>query len=807
MRVSSRLSVQPPLLAIGMISAAALAYEILLIRLFAIVHWHQSVEIVISLALLGYGASGTLLSLLGDRVRRDAVTVFVANAVLFGLSALVCVLIAQLLPFDPMAVASDRGQVLWLAAMFVLLSVPLFAAANSIGSMLWCFEAQIPRIYGVDLLGAGAGALLVLPGLWLLHPQALLVVVSLAALASAWLASRLMVSRLPWLLLLSAAAAALLVLLFGLSLGSVALMQPAPYKDMARALATDGAVIEHASSGPAGSLTVVRNEQVPFRYAPGLSLQSLALPPAAAAVFVDGDRIGARPLVDSGLDDNAYQRDRLSALPYLLLDAPRTAVLRAGGGDAVAQSLSLGAGDIAAVESNPQLAALNCDSAGACGHPRVSWHTQSARAFIATSAQRFDLVRLDVTPDITGLDALSIDFDLTREAMSDYLDILDPAGLLVINGPLRYPPALSIRLLATARDALLERGYASPDQHIAMLRGWRDFTLLVSPRPLTERHDAAIRSFANRLGFDLVWLATMTADEANRYRQLPRPAYFDGARAVFVAASAAGMGIGSASDDRPYPYRFSEWSAAARLLIDLFSGREVATQSGVDVGVVLGMLTVTVAAVTALVLIVLPLLPGSSISRSPTGARLRVLVYFAGIGVAFLFVEIAWIQRLRLFIGQPVLAATTVLAAFLVFAGLGSLWSQRRPVEMERRLLWLAVSVIGLLSLFYLWALPAWLDHWSMLPTVWRMLVAFILMAPLAFAMGIPFPLGLRRFSRVSTGVVPWAWAINGSASVISAALAPLVAASAGFSGLVALAVFCYLVIAALLPAQGMSVR
>jgi spermidine synthase len=807
MPVTYHLPVRPPLWAIGMISAAALAYEILLIRLFAIVHGHHSVEIVISLALLGYGASGTLLSLLGDRVRRHAVTVFVANAMLFGLSALVCVLVAQSLPFDPMAAASDRAQVWSLAAMFVLLSVPLFAAANSIGSMLWCFEAQIPRIYGVDLLGAGAGALLVLPGLWLLHPQALLLVVSLAALVSAGLASRLLAARTPWLWVLSVAATGLIGLLFGLSSGSVALMQPAPYKDMARALATEGVVIEHASSGPAGSLTVLRNEQVPFRYAPGLSLQSLAVPPAVAAVFVDGDRVGARPLADGQADDSEYQRDRLSALPYLLLEAPRTAVLRAGGGDAVAQSVALGAGDIVAVEPNPQLVALNCDAAGACAYPRVDWQTQSERAFIATSKKRFDLVRLDVAPDIAGLDALSIDFGLTREAMSGYLDILEPDGLLVINGPLRYPPALSIRLLATARDALLERGHTSPARHIAMLRGWRDFTLLVSPRPLTDRHDAAIRTFAERLGFDLVWLAAMTADDANRYRQLPRPAYFEGALAVLAAAPAAGAGIGPASDDRPYPYRFSEWGAAARLLLDLFSGREAAAQRGVDVGVVLGMLTVAVAAVSALVLIVLPLLLGSSISRAPTGVRLRVLVYFAGIGVAFLFVEIAWIQRLRLFIGQPVLAATTVLAAFLVFAGLGSLWSQRRRVETERRVLWLAVSVIGLLSLFYLSELSAWLHHWSMLPTAGRMLVAFLLMAPLAFGMGIPFPLGLRYFSRDSTGIVPWAWAINGSASVISAAVAPLVAASAGFSGMVVLAVLCYVAIAALLPAHRITAR
>ena len=116
-------------------------------------------------------------------------------------------------------------------------------------------------------------------------------------------------------------------------------------------------------------------------------------------------------------------------------------------------------------------------------------------------------------------------------------------------------------------------------------------------------------------------------------------------------------------------------------------------------------------------------------------------------------------------------------------------------------MLWLAVSVIGLLSLVYLWVLPGWLANWAALPTAARLFVGFALMAPLAFAMGIPFPLGLRRFGRRAIGVVPWAWAVNGSASVISAAAAPLVAASGGFSSLVWFAVLAYVAIAALLPA------
>jgi hypothetical protein len=793
-------SERPPLLAVGLVSAAALAYEVLLIRVFALVHWHHAVETAISLALLGYGASGSLLALFGERLRRHAAGFFIANAMLFAVTVPLSVEMAQRLAFDPQAIRSDLGHGLELAALCLLLAVPLLAAANCIGMALWRFPARIPRIYGVDLLGAGAGAVLLLAGLWLASPAQLLLLVAVGGLLSAVAAAAALARRRHLAALAAVSVLGVLALYAALP---ESLIRPAPYKDLAQALSAHGAVTEQTLHGPAGSVSVVHNPEVPFRPAAGLSLQSLALPPAQRAVFVDGERVGSLPLANA--HNVQYQRDRLTALPFLLRDGARTLVLNAGSGDAVRQAIALGAARVVAVEPNPQLVALACTqdpglrpaAAGGCADASEAWIAQSARAYVAGRDKAFDLVRLDVAADVAGLDALQIDFDLTRQAISAYLDSLAADGLLAIAGSLRYPPGLSLRLLAAARDAL---GSEVAARQVAMLRGWRDFLLLVSPSPLSPADRAGIRGFADRLGFDLVWLPDIDAAEVNRFRQLPQAAYFRGARAVLAGESGVPV-IQSVGDDRPYPYRFSGvQETIASLLLPSRSGNP--PRAELDSGLIVGLVTLAVAVGGALTLIMLPLLlrRRRRETASRPVSRWRVLAYFGAIGLAFLFIEIAWIQRLRLFLGHPVHAATVVLATFLVCAGLGSLWAQRLSPAARLPALRGAVAVIALSCLLFLAGVPAWLGQWAAAPLPVRALVAAGLVAPLAFALGMPFPLGLARLAASAPAAVPWAWAVNGSASVISAALAPLLSATAGFGALILVALSTYLLIAWVQP-------
>ncbi|MCB1800870.1 MAG: spermidine synthase [Gammaproteobacteria bacterium] len=796
----SRMQSRALLVSIGLIAASALAYEILLTRIFALVHWQHLVAVAISLALLGYGASGTALVLAENMIRRRPALAYVSNALLFGVSGLACIAMAQRISFDPYGLSWDLAQIVPLSATFLVLALPFFAAANCIGLVLMLAGREIPRFYGADLIGAGLGAVAVLIALDWIAVEALLVILLFAGIAGAALGTGALGGR------------PLPVLVAGCAIGLAGLaltppeVRPAVYKDLHRALATLGGELVAESQGVSGVVSIVDNRQVPARTAPGLSLQAMALPPRQAAVFVDGDDAGTLPASAYDTPSTAFLDDLLSALPYRYEKAPeRVAVLDAGTGWRVAQALRSGAQQVTAVEPNRQLAGLVCQwhdrlNSPVCNPQRVDWQVQSARAFMASTSASFDLITLALPGDAAGLDGLRIDHSVTVEAVSAYLARLSDSGILAIEGPTRTPPRLSMRMLATARDALQRAGVAEPSSHIAMLRGWQRFLLLVSPAPLTDADRAATRAFSRSLGFDLVWLPGMRPEEANRYQQLRRPVFHEAAQAVLDRRPTAGPALSGQPviDDAPYPHLSTRWHEAAIGLLTAAAEQ----RAQLDVGVVLGVVTLAIAGLAALVFILMPLLLlrrlGGEIGHH--GMRWRSVAHFALIGAGFLLVEIAWIDRLQLFLGHPVYATTAVLASFLVFAGFGSLWSQRQPAHGTGRRMVVAVTVIAVACVLYVTWVPRLLDRLADLDIALRIGVVAVLLAPLAFAMGIPFPTGLRHLSLRAPGLVPWAWGINGSASVVAAAATPLLGSEIGFSGLILVAAGSYL----LLPLVGL---
>src|SRR5919106_2998291 len=177
------------LAAIALISAAILAYEVLLARLFSIIQWYHFAYMVISIALLGYGASGTFSALARDRLMPRARPAFAVLAALFAVSAIVCFALAQRLPFNPLEIVWDPIQLLLLLALYVLLTLPFFCGAACIGLALACFDAPVGRIYRADLLGAGAGALAIIALLFAIMPDTALKAIGALGLAAAALAS------------------------------------------------------------------------------------------------------------------------------------------------------------------------------------------------------------------------------------------------------------------------------------------------------------------------------------------------------------------------------------------------------------------------------------------------------------------------------------------------------------------------------------------------------------------------------------------------------------------------------------------
>lgn len=786
-----------------LISACAIGYEILLLRVLSIVQWHHFAYMIISLALLGYGASGTFIALARQRLGADIAASFSTFATATALTMLLAFAIGQRVPFNALEIVWDPRQFVHLAAIYLAFFVPFFFAATCIGLALAYLRPQISRIYFLDLSGAAAGAMLVVGALLVASPQTVLRLLVALALLAALAASAGSASR----SILAATHVALLVVLFALPASWLELRM-SPYKPLSQALQVIGSKVLEERSSPLGLLTVVESPEVPLRHAPGLSLLSPHVPPAQLALFTDGDAMSIITRFDGDFEALGHLGDLTASLPYALLDRPDVLVLGAGGGTGVLMALYHGAERVAAVELDPRVIALvrggYADFSGALyDHPRVEAHAVGARSFLAGSTARYDLIEMPqggtaATAGV-GTSALSENYVYTVDAFDACLARLAPGGLLAVTHWISLPPRGNLKLLATAAEALRRSGVEEPGRRIAMIRNWNTATLLVSASDLGPQATAAIRRFAADRSFDTVWYPGMAPDEANRFNRLPGPWLHEGARALVGPAASAFMerykfDIAPATDDRPYFSHFFRWRAFEEIM-----GLRARGGAGlVEWGYLVLVGTVVQAAIAGAVLILLPLARERPVRRRR--GRKRTGAYFFLLGLAFMFLEIALIQKFILFLGHPVYAVAVVLTGLLLFAGAGSAFSPRLDRWTARRpggAIEVVIAGIVSLGLLYLVLLPVVFGSGIVLPDAARIPIALALLAPLAFLLGIPLPLGLARTASQMPEFIPWAWGLNGFASVLGAALATLLAIELGFTAVILLALVLYVLAAA----------
>jgi spermidine synthase len=583
-------------------------------------------------------------------------------------------------------------------------------------------------------------------------------------------------------------------------------LQVSEFKGLSQALRVLGAEQIDQRSSPLGQLTTVKSPSIPFRHSPGLSLNTPGTIPAQLGLFTDADSLSVLTRFDGKLEELAYLDYQSSALPYHLLDQPTVLVLGAGGGADVLQALYSGAGHIDAVELNPLVVELVdgqfADFTGAIYDlPQVTVHNSEARGYVATSSSRYGLIQVALLDSFSassaGLYALSENYLYTVEAFSQYLQHLRPGGILSITRWTKSPPRDGLKIFATAIEALRQAGIADPGRQLVMIRSWNTSTLLVKNEPFSSDALERLKIFCTQRWFDLVFYPGMTGDEANRYNQLRRPWYFEAAghllspdRAVFMDDYK--FNIHPATDDKPYFSHFLKW----KTLPELLALRNRGGMPLLEWGYLILVATLVLALLASFLLVLLPLWLHRRKQPAEGVLSWRFMLYFAAIGTAFMFIEIAFIQKFILFLHHPLYAISVVLCAFLVFAGLGSLMSARwrKHLTLPR-----VTAGIGGFCVLYVFLLPGLFDWLIQIPGIFKIPVSVLLIAPLAFLMGMPFPLGLSRVSNSVPSWIPWAWGINGSASVVSAILATLVAIHMGFVFVVLVAVVLYLLAALVL--------
>ncbi|HEX9179340.1 MAG TPA: SAM-dependent methyltransferase, partial [Burkholderiales bacterium] len=590
-------------------------------------------------------------------------------------------------------------------------------------------------------------------------------------------------------------------------------LRPLEFKELPQMLQVQGVRVLEERWSPLGWITVLESPLVPFRHAPGLSLQAPGALPAQLALLTDGE--GMSPIVGhDGRSSPPYLGYLTSALPYALLERPRVLVLGAGGGAEVLQALAQGADTVDAVELNPQVVELVRErfagfSGGIYRQARV--HVAEARAFVERSPERFDLIQLALLDSFgasaAGVHSLAEGYLYTVEGMGAYLRRLAPGGMLSVTRWVTLPPRDALKLFATAAEALRAARAPDPGAQLVMIRSWKTATLLVKNGAFRLAEIAAVKAFCDSRGFDLAWYPGMREEEANRYNLLERPWFYEGAAGLLSAqrelfTERYKYDLRPATDDRPFFFNFFRWAALPELLA-------LRGQGGLpllDWGYPVLVATLALAVAASALFILMPLWAAQrrhAGELARPGERLRVAAYFAGIGFAFMFVEMALIQKFVLLLGHPIHAAAAIIAAFLVFAGVGSRVSAGFARLLAARLpgprpVAVAAGCIAAIVLLYALVLPALFVPLSSLPQGARLAAAAALVAPLAFWMGMPLPLAIGRLG--GPQLVAWAWGLNGFASVVGAVLATLLAIHLGFNRVLLLAAALYLAAAAAAP-------
>jgi len=768
-----------PLL-IFLTSLATLAFEVLLTRVFSVTLWYHFAFMVVSIAMLGFAASGSLLALFPGLRRLDRIgwyTLALAAALPGGL------ILANTVSFDPVRLAWEWTELLHIVLIYLFLSLPFFCTGIVITTAFSVASDRAGILYGADLIGAGIGSLAILPLLGLVPPEQAVLLLSLLVAAAAVLAGGQALRMTAGLLALTVIA--LLVL-------QPDFIRPkiSPYKGLEAALRYPGARHLRTHLTPFARIDTFRSPAV--RYAPGLSLRYLERLPEQIGISIDGGEVNAvtRTAEPAAL---AFLDALPAALPYAM--GPRREVLALDplGGLPVLLARRNGAERVATVESTPALQrVIREDFSGFSGDIYGSEsRTGLGRSWLAGEVRRFDLI--DIThqgAQPSGVFGIGEDYRLTVEAFREYLKHLTDTGLLAVNLFIIPPPRTELRILATLATALEEIGVRDVDAHVAAIRSWGTITLVAKRTPLSPAEIDAVRRFGRERHFDLAWLPGASAAESNRYVQTRDTDYFRAFHAILSPGERDRFLADYLFDVRPVRDEAPFFSYFLRLdrLADIYRTMGSKWQFFLEEGYLLPALFVQVL-VISLVLVCLPLLAGSDAAKgreSRTGHRL--LPYFALLGLAYMLVEVALIQKLILPLEQPPVAVAAVLASLLVSSGCGSLLGQRFP-RLERPATMLGLALLILLCAGSLPWLITISQPWS-LPL--RSLFFCLMVTLPGFFMGIPFPAGLRLLGRIAPGLIPWAWAVNGTVSVLAPLLAVMAAMATGFRGVLILGAVAY---------------
>lgn len=738
-------------------------------QILSFVQWYHFAYMVISIALLGFGTAGTILSLFKEKFVRQLDKLIPLLMILSGLSMPFVIFLSQadLIRFDMMLFFTGNTQIIKLFATYILFMIPFLTAALAIGTIFSEYTASIGQLYFSNLIGSGIGGLAALILAWYFFPNKITIITGVFAAVS----GLILIS--PCDKKFSLLAFLCLLLLF-FSFIFFPDLKPSEFKGRSKALLLQDAKLITQKPSPHGIVEIISSPMI--RNAEGLSLKFRGEIESGYSVFSNGDAIGN--LISMKKSDSLSFLDFTTAqLPFVMKKRDKVLVLNSGSGVEISRCLKADAAQITAVEPNEALVDILSSDHPALNdsvylNNKVSVYKITARNFLLSNNEKFDLIivpAIDAFGGTSGLYSLREQFDLTIEAIAEMLSKLNPNGVLMVSVWLDYPARNSLKILAAIADAMENKEFKNKKEHLIAIKNWNYLTIAVKQTPITEEEEFRVKDFCNDMFFDIVLFPSSKFEDGDRYNKLYDEQFYQLVDQILSSKIERNnlyenyaFNIAPASDERPFFSQFLRWKNWSLLKQNL----SMHSIPFLELGYVLLYVTLLQIIIAAMVLIILPLFKLGFRGKNKIG----VLVYFAGIGLAYMFIEIIFIQMFSLYFGNPIYSASIVICFMLVFSGIGSYITHKyQTLNNKSKFILIVIIFLFVLQLFLLKEVLFSTAHFAFAP---KLLIAFLLIAPCSFLMGMPFPLELKKISASIPSLVPWAWGINGFASVIATVLA-----------------------------------
>lgn len=759
--------------ALFLISCSVLMLEVALTRVFSFVLWYHMTYLVIGLALLGYGASGTTLATRRDLVTADYRREILRNCAMVSFLAIGALFTAVWLPLNTDDIfKGGYVQIIPLLLTHLLLALPFYFAGNIIGFVLMRNRERTNRLYSADLLGAGAGSLLAVVLInYLGAIGAIFFAAALpafVALAAAWedrLAVRISVGAFGLLLLTGTVAS------FNHELIP---LRPAPTKEMSGPQAP----IAFTRWSILNRIDLTESTRGRFQFGGRVSDLYTGQLPLIRVIYQDATAPTALVHIEGKPQGFSMFGYYLQNAPYVIRKQPPSVlVLGFGGGIDGLIAEHAGAGHITGVDINPITLGLVSHryrdyTSALFDGGNLQLELSEGRHFLTKSKDKFDVIQLSGVDTLSALSAgafaLSESYLYTSEAVTDLLNHLRPDGVLSYSRWLFRPPRETLRLVVTIREALRHAGIKDARSHLVIVAGgppWEEWgETLVKNTPFTLEEVQALRAWADQMQFRVIY--DPFHPQLNLYDRYLNSSDEDQQGIVDTYV----FDISPSRDDKPYFFQLYRWKTIWHpSYVRGIGGNlpEIMPRGILSLLIALGEMLFF-----SLIFILAPLA-----SRKAKGWSARQgaswLLIFAGLGLGYITIEMVFIQKLSIFLGGPAYSMTVTLFSLLVFSGLGSRFSEKLSTSSFRAIGGMIVALLAVQAMelaFLDWGIP----HLLALPQLARCAVAIAAVAPAGLLMGMPFPTLLAKAGVTSENLIPWAWGVNACATVLGSVLSTM---------------------------------